>query len=186
MSTLDRIRQRHLLIKSHSQPMTEAVARRRFPRRFTRWLNLGLLRQREDGLFEFVLKPVFKEDKLIYDISSHPNSTTSEVCSRTGMAYGLTYNNLHTLKSRAGLFEYENGRWAISPNIDLSFLYWSNGSSLLSNPEDLIGSLSRHLREVFNAKNSVATVEREYVDAQRSLVEKKENFKQALEQLDLI
>ena len=104
MSTLDRIRQRHLLIKSHSQPMTEAVARRRFPRRFTRWLNLGLLRRREDGLFDFVLKPVYKEDKLIYDISTHPNSTTDEVCSRTGMAMVLlTTTSTHSSQEQGCL-----------------------------------------------------------------------------------
>jgi len=177
--------------------MTEDVGRALFPRTFTRWLNNGILTfNRQEGMYAFTRSPILQEDRLIDYVNDFPNSTTEQIAQALDIEERRCYVALMSLRSQGrdmNFFEYTNGVWSINDYVDMSFLYWNveeTPTEEISNEQDNDSSiesmLARHLREVFRAKKSFQLVERNYNDAQQGFEEKKQNFKNYLEELDLI
>ena len=198
MGRLTRIRNRHRAIKNQINTlMTEDVGRALFPRTFTRWLNNGILTfNRQEGMYAFTRSPILQEDRLIDYVNDFPNSTTEQIAQALDIEERRCYVALMSLRSQGrdmNFFEYTNGVWSINDYVDMSFLYWNveeTPTEEISNEQDNDSSiesmLARHLREVFRAKKSFQLVERNYNDAQQGFEEKKQNFKNYLEELDLI
>ena len=193
MGRLTRIKNRHRAIKNQINTlMTEDEGRTLFPRHFTKWLNLGILTfNPQEGMYAFTRSPVLQEDRIIDYVNDFPNSTTEQIARALEIEERRCYIALMSLRSQGrdmNFFEYTNGEWSINDSVDMSFLYWDNteDTNELVDENDMLGFLARHIRDVFQAKKSFQLVERKYNDAQQGFEEKKQNFKNHLEELDLI
>lgn len=192
MGRLTRIKNRHRAIKNQINTlMTEDEGRTLFPRHFTKWLNLGILTfNRQEGMYAFTRSPILQEDRIIDYVNDFPNSTTEQIARALEIEERRCYIALMSLRSQGrdmNFFEYTNGEWSINDSVDMSFLYWNvEETTELVDENDMLGVLARHIRDVFQAKKSFQLVERKYNDAQQGFEEKKQNFKNHLEELDLI
>ena len=198
MGRLTRIRNRHRAIKNQINTlMTEDEGRTLFPRHFTRWLNVGILTfNRQEGMYAFTRSPILQEDRIIDYVNDFPNSTTEQIARALEIEERRCYIALMSLRSQGrdmNFFEYTNGEWSINDDVDMSFLYWNTEeatteetSNEQANDNSIQSMLVQHIRDVFRAKKSFQLVERNYNDAQQGFQEKKQNFKNYLEELDLI
>lgn len=192
MGRLTRIKNRHRAIKNQINTlMTEDEGRTLFPRHFTKWLNKDILYfNRQEGLYAFTCSPILQEDRIIDYVNDFPNSTTEQIACALELDERRCYIALMSLRSQGkdiNFFEYTNGEWSINDDVDMSFLYWNEEETTeLVDENDMIGVLARHIRDVFQAKKSFQLVERKYDEARLGFDEKKQNFKNHLEELDLI